>query len=178
MKGIMTKIKANFASVLLVIGSLGIHYMGMLSSAHAAGLLTPVSSSANKIVSQSQHVTVMIEDGYVVTQVDQVFHNPNPQQTQAIYSFPVPEKGTVSEFTLWIEGKPVTGEVLAKKKARQIYEEERAAGRETALSEKHQHYRFENRVSIAANSDQKIRFVYMQAVDMTSSMGRYVYPLE
>lgn len=153
--------------------------LGVSLSAQAAGMLIPVDSVAKKINLQSQNVTVTIEDGYAITQVDQVFFNPNSQDLAATYSFPVPEKGTVSEFTLWIDGKPVTGEVLAKKQARELYEEEKAAGRETGLTEKNAHYRFEISVSpVRANSEQRIRFVYMQAAHVDTGIGRYLYPLE
>ncbi len=46
---------------------------------------------------------MVIEDGYAVTTVDQVFHNPHATDLKAIYSFPVPEEAAVSEFTMWID---------------------------------------------------------------------------
>ncbi len=149
------------------------------STAMAAGLMTPVDSSKPALSIKSHHVNVTIEDGYAITEVTQTFSNPNNEDLEALYSFPVPEKGTVSEFTVWIDGKPVTGEVLEKKKAKKLYEEEKAAGRDAGLTEKKKHYRFEVRVSpVRANSETKIRLVYMQVADIDSSMGRYVYPLE
>ena len=149
------------------------------SSAMAAGLMTPVDSSKPALSIKSHHVDVTIEDGYAITEVTQTFSNPNNEDLEALYSFPVPEKGTVSEFTVWIDGKPVTGEVLEKKKAKQLYEEEKAAGRDAGLTEKKKHYRFEVRVSpVRAQSETKIRLVYMQVADIDNSMGRYVYPLE
>ena len=96
--------------------------------AQAAGLLTPSDGSLPALEIHDHHVTVVIEDGYAVTTVEQVFHTPHPQDLEAIYSFPIPEHAAVSEFTLWIDGKPVSGEVLEKKEARRIYEEEKQAG--------------------------------------------------
>ena len=148
------------------------------TSANAAGLMIPVGSQTPLEI-KSHHVDVTIEDGYVVTEVDQTFSNPGSQDLEAIYSFPVPEKGTVSEFSVWIDGKPVIGEVLEKKKAKKLYKEEKAAGREAGLTEKKQHYRFEVRVSpVRSQQDTRIRLVYMQKVSIDNSMGRYVYPLE
>jgi Ca-activated chloride channel family protein len=100
----------------------------------AAGLLTPSNGSLPALEIRDHHVTVVIEDGYAVTTVEQLFHNPHPQDLEAIYSFPVPEHGAVSEFTMWIDGKPVSGEVLEKQEARRIYEEEKQAGREAGIS--------------------------------------------
>ena len=84
----------------------------------AAGLLTPTNSNLPALEIKDHEVTVTIEDGYAITQVEQVFHNPHAQDLEARYSFPVPEHGSVAEMTLWIDGKPVTGEVLEKEKER------------------------------------------------------------
>lgn len=42
----------------------------------------------------------------------------------------------MAEFTLWIDGQPVTGEVLEKAQARTVYEQEQRAGRDAGLAEK------------------------------------------
>jgi len=165
----------------LVVIALGVGLLSITAintSASAAGLMTPIGSQTPLEI-KSHHVDVTIEDGYVVTEVDQTFNNPSSQDLEAVYSFPVPEKGTVSEFTVWIDGKPVIGEVLEKNKAKKLYKEEKAAGRDAGLTEKKQHYRFEVRVSpVRAQQQTRIRLVYMQKVTIDSSMGRYVYPLE
>lgn len=149
------------------------------STTFAAGLLTPINSQAPNPQMQSQHVNVVIENSYAITSVEQTFYNPHDKDLEAIYSFPIPEKASVSELTLWIDGKPVIGEVFEKKQARQLYEQEKAAGRETALTEQQKHYRFETSVSpIRAQQTTKIRLVYIQPTHIDTSVGRYVYPLE
>ncbi len=147
--------------------------------AQAAGLLTPTNSSSNPLTIREHHVNVTINHGYATTSVEQIFFNPNPQDLEAIYSFPVPDKAAVGEFTYWIDGKPVTGEVVEKQKAKQIYEQEKQAGRETALVEKDSHKTFDISVSpVRANSEVRIRLVYIQAAHVDTSIGRYIYPLE
>ncbi|MCP4981561.1 MAG: hypothetical protein GY935_13825, partial [Gammaproteobacteria bacterium] len=84
---------------------------------HAAGLLTPINDSNAKLDIHEHHVDVVIEDGYAITTVTQVFFNPQGHDLEAIYSFPVPNKAAVSEFTVWIDSKPIVGEVLEKKQA-------------------------------------------------------------
>jgi Ca-activated chloride channel family protein len=155
--------------------------IGMLmgASSHAAGLLTPSDGSLPPLDLKSHHVTVVIEDGYAVTTVEQVFHNPHPRDLEAIYSFPVPEHGAVGEFTLWIDGKPVTGEVLEKQEARRIYEEEKKAGRDAGLTEKDSYKTFDISVApVRAGSDTRTRLVYYQTASVDTGIGRYVYPLE
>lgn len=170
----------NLSSVLSGCRHLVLAAASLLAGAtQAAGLLTPSDGSLPELEIRDHHVEVVIEDGYVITQVDQVFHNPHNQDLEARYSFPVPEKGTVAEFTLWIDGKPVVGEVLEKQRARQIYESQKAAGNDAGLTEKDAYRRFEVMVSpVRAQADTRVRLVYMQAADIDTGMGRYVYPLE
>lgn len=145
----------------------------------AAGLLTPTNGSLSALQIKQHDVNVIIEDGYAITEVEQVFFNPHAEDLQAVYSFPVPEKAAVAEFTIWIDGKPVTAEVLEKQKARQVYEQEKAAGREAGLTEKDAYKTFDISVSpVRAGKDIRVRFVYLQPAHMDTGIGRYVYPLE
>ena len=147
--------------------------------ANAAGLLTPSDGSLPALDLREQHVKVVIEDGYAVTTVEQVFHNPHDRDLEAIYTFPVPEHGAVGEFTLWIDDKPVTGEVLEKQAARQIYEQEKKAGRDAGLTEKDSYKTFDISVApVRAGKDTRIRLVYYQTAAVDTGIGRYVYPLE
>jgi Ca-activated chloride channel family protein len=146
---------------------------------HAAGLMTPTGSNLPQLEIREHHVNVVIEDGYAITSVEQVFANPNGSDLEAIYSFPVPAKAAVGEFTYWIDGLPVTGEVLEKEKAREIYESEKQAGRETALTEQDDYRTFDISVyPVRAGQDVRIELTYIQPVHVDSSIGRYVYPLE
>ncbi|WP_221795380.1 VIT and vWA domain-containing protein [Oceanobacter mangrovi] len=145
----------------------------------AAGLLTPKNASYQPLTIESQHVKVVIADGYATTQVEQVFRNPNASELEAMYSFPVPDKAAVGEFTYWINGQPVTGEVLEKQQAREVYEEQKAAGNETALVEQDSYKDFNIAVyPVPASDTVKIRLVYIQPTHTDNGVGRYVYPLE
>ncbi len=145
----------------------------------AAGLMTPTGSSLPPLEISEHHVDVVIEDGYAVTSVEQVFHNPNGADLEAIYSFPVPDKAAVGEFTYWIDGQPVTGEVIEKERAREIYETEKQDGREAALAEQDSYRTFDIAVyPVRAGQDVRTRLTYIQPVHVDTSIGRYVYPLE
>lgn len=154
-------------------------FFGAVSGASASGLLVPKDGSSADIEIRSHEVNVTIENGYAVTQIDQVFFNKGNQDKEATYEFPVPKNGTVAEFSLWIDGKRVIGEVIEKAKARELYEQEKAAGRDAGLTEQKSFYRFETHVSpVRAQQETKTRLVYMQPADVEGGIGRYVYPLE
>ncbi|HEY8570665.1 VIT and VWA domain-containing protein [Microbulbifer sp.] len=145
----------------------------------AAGLLTPANSNLPQLEIKEHHVNVVIEDGYAITEVEQTFANPHDRELEAIYSFPVPEKASVGEFTYWIDGKPVTGEVMRKQQARELYEQEKSQGRRTALTEQDEYRSFDSRVyPVLPNDTVRIRLVYIQPVHAELGIGHYAYPLE
>ena len=148
------------------------------TSANAAGLLVPTGQTSSLGI-RDHKVNVIIEDGYVVTEIDQVFVNAGSSDLEAVYSFPVPSHAAVAEFTYWIDGNPVTGEVLRQAEARQLYEEEKSQGRETALAEKDEHRTFDISVyPVRGDSDVRVRLVYIQSASVDTGIGRYLYPLE
>lgn len=149
-----------------------------VTPANAVGLLTP-SDQAQSLDLLNHEVSVVVEDGYVMTTVNQTFSNPHMHDMEATYSFPVPHKAAVSEFTYWIDGKPVTAEVVEKEKARQIYEGEKQAGRNTGLAEQDDYKTFDISVwPVRGNNDVDIRFSYIQPAKLDTGIGRYLYPLE
>ncbi len=153
--------------------------MLMAAPGWSAGLLTPVDGSLPPLQIRDHQIRVVIEDGYAITTVEQVFHNPHDRDLEALYSFPLPEKASLAELTLWIDGQPVVGEVLEREQARQLYEEEKAAGRDAGITEKDSYKTFETRITpVRAGQDTRVRLVYFQPAAVDTGIGRYVYPLE
>lgn len=148
-------------------------------TAQAAGLLQPMQAGLPALELEEHHVSVLIEEGYAITSIEQVFANPNNTDLEALYSFPIPSRAAVGEFTFWIDGQPVSGEVFEKAEARATYEAERQAGRDVALVEQDDYRTFDIAVSpVRAGQSVRIRLVYLQPAQVDTSIGRYVYPLE
>ena len=159
--------------------ALGFLFLVFSSNVFSAGLMTPANSHLDQLEIKQHHVSVVVEDGYAITHIDQTFHNPHSMDLEAIYSFPIPIKAAVGEFTYWIDGKPITGEVLEKQAARDLYEKEKQAGRETALTEQDSYKSFDTSVyPVRASQDVKIRLVYIQPTHVDTGIGQYTYPLE
>ena len=51
---------------------------------NAAGLMTPTGSNLPQLEIRQHHVNVVIEDGYAITSVEQVFANPHSTDLEAI----------------------------------------------------------------------------------------------
>jgi len=143
----------------------------------ATGLLKPIGGGSPLGIS-SHRVDVVIDNGFARTEVDQTFRNPADVPLEAIYSFPLPKKSSLSEVSMWVGGQELLGEVVEKEQARQIYAQQKAAGEQAALTEKNDFKTFETRVgNIPAGSDVRIRLVYYQPLEIDLNVGRYLYPL-
>ena len=76
-------------------------------SVQAAGILKPVNGDESQVSLVSHNVSVVINNGFARTEVDQVFANSGDHDLEAIYSFPLPKNSSLSEVSLWINGQEV-----------------------------------------------------------------------
>lgn len=145
----------------------------------AGGTLTPVGSPHAPIQIRSHQVNVTLNNGFAQTEVLQTFFNPNPADLEALYAFPVPKSASLSEVTITSGEKTLHGEVLPKKDAETIYEEEKAKGNDAGLTTKNGYQNYEFKITpVRANTETRLRFVYYQPLEIDTGVGRYVYPLE
>ncbi len=170
----MRPMKKTICSIILILA------IGLSAGlGHAAGVLTPIGSRYQPIQIRDHHVNVVINNGFAMTEVHQTFYNPNTEQLEAMYSFPLPKSASLSEVTIYVGEREIQGEVLEKIKARKIYEDEKSKGNESGLAEKNEFYTFEFKVfPVPANDETRIRFLYYQPLTIDTDIGRYLYPLE
>ena len=114
--------------------------------ASAAGLLIADGGLGGVLEIKEHDVQVTINNGIAVTEVTQVFHNTEKRQVEALYTFPVPKGASVANFSMWINGKEMVGEVLEKKRAREIYDSYKQARRDPGLLEQVDYRTFEMRI--------------------------------
>jgi Ca-activated chloride channel family protein len=151
----------------------------MAAISPAAGTLIPKGSEHAPIEIVDHQVNVTINNGFAQTVVEQSFSNPNDIALEAIYRFPLPQSASLSEVTLFLGEEQIDGEVLAKERARSVYEQEKASGNDAALAEKNSFRWFEFRVHpVRPGEETRIRIVYYQSLQIDTGIGRYVYPLE
>jgi Ca-activated chloride channel family protein len=138
----------------------------------------PPPTPMTQLVIRYHHVEVKIDDQVALTHVDQVFFNPNDWEVEGTYLFPLPAGAAVTSFTLWVDGKPVQGEVLDAEQARQKYYEIVNSLRDPALLE----YAGNGAVQayiypIPPQGERRIELEYTQALAAEKGLVRYVYPL-
>jgi Ca-activated chloride channel homolog len=148
--------------------------------AHAAGLLIADGGFGGVLEISEQDVRVTINNGVAVTQVEQVFRNTEDRTLEALYTFPVPKGASVANFSMWINGREMVGEVVEKERARQIYESYKQPQnrKDPGLLEQVDFKTFEMRIfPIAARAEQRVRITYYQELDFDHDWATYVYPL-
>lgn len=149
-----------------------------LGTARGAGLLIADGGLGGVLEIQEHEVRVVIDNGIAVTRVTQVFKNTENRQVEALYTFPVPKGASVANFSMWINGKEMVGEVLEKKRAREIYESYKQVKRDPGLLEQTDYKTFEMRIfPIAPQAEQKVEIAYYQELEFDHDWATYVYPL-
>ncbi len=147
-------------------------------TASAAGLLVADGGFGGVLEIKEQDVRVTINNSIAVTQIDQVFVNTENRQVEALYTFPVPREASVSNFSMWIAGKEMIGEVVEKERAREIYNSYKRQKRDPGLLEQIDFKQFEMRIfPIEAGAEQRIRIEYYQELAVDHDWATYVYPL-
>jgi Ca-activated chloride channel homolog len=144
----------------------------------ASGLLVADGGLGGVLEIKEHDVSVVINNGIAVTEIRQVFLNTEQRVVEALYTFPVPNGASISNFSMIINGKEMVGEVVEKKRARQIYESYKAVNRDPGLLEQVDYKSFELRIfPIAAGAEQHIKITYCQQLDFDHDNATYVYPL-
>ncbi|MDD5455260.1 MAG: VIT domain-containing protein [Candidatus Ratteibacteria bacterium] len=123
-------------------------------------------------------VQINIENGIATTSIDQVFVNNYDVDLEGTYMFPLPEDATISNFTMYIDGKKISGEILDKDRAREIYEDIVRRMKDPALLEYVGRNMFKVRVyPIPKHGEKRIELVYQETLKYDAGIYKYVYPL-
>ena len=149
-----------------------------LSGAHGAGLLIADGGFGGVLEIKEHDVKVVINNGIAVTRVRQVFVNTENRQVEALYTFPVPKGASVANFSMWINGKEMVGEVVEKQRAREIYNSYKRVRRDPGLLEQTDYKTFEMRIfPIGPKAEQRVEVAYYQELEWDHDWLSYVYPL-
>ncbi|MGH2368704.1 MAG: VIT domain-containing protein, partial [Chloroflexota bacterium] len=123
-------------------------------------------------------VDVEIVDQVATTRVDQVFVNETGRDLEGTYVFPLPEDATVSDFSMWVDGEEIEGQVLSRDEARRLYESIVRRNRDPALLEYVGRGAFQARVfPVPAGGERRLQLEYSQVLAQDAGLVRYVYPL-
>ncbi|MBH25508.1 MAG: trypsin [Myxococcales bacterium] len=152
---------------------------GYSHEGQAIGLLIPSEQSLPPLAIKSHRVNIQVTDQAAVTRVEQVFVNHTDRQLEATFYFPVPKGSTVSDFSLWINGRKTPGAVLERSKARAIYERIVRRTQDPGLVEYIDGQLFQARIfPVPARGEQKVEIAYASVIGRAGSTRRLIYPLK
>ena len=138
----------------------------------------PIPVPISQLAIEYHRVDVRIEKQVAITHVDQVFRNDNDWTVEGTYVFPIPEGAAITEFTLWIDGEPVEGEILTKEEARRTYEDIVRTMRDPALLEYIDRGAVQASVfPIPPGGERRIELEYSEILTSEEGLIRYSYPL-
>lgn len=123
-------------------------------------------------------VDTSIKDQVAVTTVNQDFYNPNDSRIEGTFIFPAPKGATIDKFTMEIDGKQVSAELLKADKARGIYEDIVRKARDPALFEYAGRDTFRVRIfPIEPRATRHVTVRYTQVLKADDGLVAYVLPL-
>lgn len=161
--------------------SLILFFLAFSQLVQAQGIVVthrPSTPQVEPLTLERHHVSVSIDNQLAVTKIDQVFANPNDRQLEGTYFFPLADDVAVSDFVLYIDGEPVTAELLRKDEARHIYEGIVRASQDPALLEYIGRGMFQARVfPIPPKGERRIQLEYAQILKVDAELAKYTYPL-
>ena len=142
------------------------------------GVLVPKDKAVPPLAVKYLRVEAAIDDQVARTRVEQSFQNSTNRDLEANYVFPLPAGASVSDFAMWMNGKRVSGEVVEKGKAAQVYRTIVARMRDPGLLEYLGNNLFRANVyPVPKKGTVKIQIEYSQVVPMESGLARYTFPL-
>lgn len=125
------------------------------------------------------HVSTAIRDQIATTEIDQVFLNDSDQDSlEVFYIFPLPEGATFNSFSMFVDDKELTAEVLSADSARAIYESIVRRNLDPALLEYIGLGLFQARIfPVRAYKEKRVKISYSEFLQYDNGLVRYVYPL-
>ena len=148
------------------------------SSLQARGLVIPTDKTIPPLTMLGHEVTVAIEDQAATTRVEQSFRNHTNRKLEATYVFPVPKGASVHQFSMWINGKEVKGELVDAGNARAIYSEAVSRSQDPGLLEYLGNDLFQLKVfPVPAGGQIKVALRFTTALTRESGVIEYQYPL-
>ena len=122
-------------------------------------------------------VTVIIDENYAVTEVDQEFHNPYDYNMHGTYIFPVPAGAAISNFKLIIDGVSFQATLMDGEEASRLLDEAIRQNEDVSLLEFKERDLFTYEIFIPAHESRKVCLRYEELVPMRDGYYHYIYTL-
>lgn len=146
------------------------------------GFIVPIPRPGERIpplTVKYHRVSVEIASQVAKTSIDQVFLNTHSRDIEGMFIFPIPEKASISEFSMYVGEKKIEGEILDREEARKIYQDIVRRMKDPALLEYMGRNMFRARIyPIPAEGEKRVQLSYTQILKAENNFIKYLYPLD
>jgi len=147
--------------------------------AGAQGIMVPKDRSVPPLTMVRHVIRAECQDQVAVTSVEQTFRNHTDRQLEATYLFPVPRGASVNKFSMWVDGKETSGELLEAKKAHQIYTDIVRRTQDPGLLEYLGNDLMSLRIfPVPPRGDQKVKVSFTSIAPQDSGVVEYTFPIK
>lgn len=127
---------------------------------------------------RSVEMNVTVKDQLATVQLAQVFQNISSQPAEAQILFPMPDNAAISQLTLLVEGKELTGKLMKKEEARAIYESIVRQRKDPALLEYLDRGLFQTSVfPVPPNAERRVEIRYQQLLKHENGLTDLLLPI-
>ncbi|MFO0938604.1 MAG: VIT domain-containing protein [Gemmataceae bacterium] len=152
--------------------------LALTPAVRGQGMLVPTDRGINPLAMVKHHVRAEITDQVAITTVEQTFRNHTNRPLEATYLFPVPKGANVNKFSMWIDGKETSGELLEAKQAEKIYTDIVRRTLDPGLLEYIDHSLMRMRVfPVPAHGEQRVKVSFTSILPQDGGVNEYTYPL-
>lgn len=126
-----------------------------------------------------KHTDVVVDVSGFLTRVTltQKYHNPHTDKIEALYTFPLSERGAVDRMTMMIGSRVIEGQVKEKGEARRIYEQAKAEGRVASLLEQQRPNIFSQSIAnIEPGATIDITISYVETTKQVGGVFEFDFP--
>ena len=151
----------------------------LAAQVHAHGLLIPEDKTLPPLAMVNHRVTISIEEQVAITTIEQVFRNHTDRRLEATYIFPIPKGASVNKFSMTVNGKDQSAELIKSDDARKVYTDIVRRTQDPGLLEYIGNNLMRLRVfPIEPKVDQKITLSFNAVIPAEGGVVEYVYPLK
>ncbi len=126
-----------------------------------------------------EHTDVRVSvSGFVArVHVTQRFRNPSPDAIEAVYTFPLSDRGAVDAMWMRTGGREIRGEIHRREEARRIYDDARAAGQVAALLDQERPNIFTQSVAnVMPGATVEIEIHYVETLRFEAGTFSFAFP--
>ena len=128
---------------------------------------------------RNHRVEADIQERLAVVMVEHEFYNSRHATVEGTFLFPLPPDAQVSKFSMEVDGKTMSGELLSADEARRIYEDIVRRSLDPALLEMADYRTFRARVfPIPPGAKRTITLRYDATLPMDGQTAMFRYPLQ